>query len=235
MITALPLPTTSMSSPAVRFVAIIPLVPPVRPMSRPAVTVPSVMLLLARPFVSISASTAADVMPISTLRALAITLLAVLVRLSTSMLSAMAVIKPPAIEVPPIRVSPAIMLVAPPEVSDVKVASPEPDTEITPPAFTVPSDAFPPKLTLNPSAAVALPAVTVSALIVIEPSVAVDCAIFAEAPPLTRIAPWSAVSMAAVAPPVVVSVTLSLARPVPSVIVPELAVRFRLLGSVTSP
>ena len=180
-----------------------------------AATMPSVMLLFARPLVSISASRAADVVPMSTTRALATTSLPVLVSVSTSMLSAITESRPPAVAVPPLTLPPAMITVSLPEVSEAKAPLPVPVTVIALPAFTVPNEAFPPKLTLNASPAVALSVVTVSALIVIEPSVAVDCMMFADVPPLIRISPWSAMTVPAIVPVTVASVTLSLACAVP--------------------
>ena len=66
MIDTEPLPTTSISSPAVKLVAVIPLVPPVRLMSRAALAVPSIMLLLATPWVSMIKSRPALAMPSDT-------------------------------------------------------------------------------------------------------------------------------------------------------------------------
>ena len=190
-----PLPVTSMSSPAVRLVAVMPLVPPESETSRPAFAVPIRMLLFDSPLLFTTMSTAATMAPRSTVRAPTKTLSRILPSVSISAsVPAMTLSVLPASASPPITDPPAMIVVVPPEVRRVNAALPVPVAEIALPAVTVPSVALDPKPNVASVAALTVAAVTASALIVTDPSVAVAVLMLASVPPLTIIAPRSATS-----------------------------------------
>ena len=225
----MPLLSTSMSSPAVRLVAVMPFVPPVKLMSRVADAVPSVMLLLASPLVSTRISSPADTVSTFTVRAPTTTLLPLLLSASTSTLSAMTQSRPPAFATPPVSAPLIMMRVVPPEARLTKSALPVPLTLIMLPAVTVPSTALLPKFTPTSVPALVLPSVMLSALTVTDPNAAVLFVRLAALPPSTRIEPLSAIRLLAMVPFVVVILTSSNACAVPSIA--WVALMVILLGS----
>ena len=144
----MPVISISISSPAIRLVAVRPSVAPVSKMSRPTITSPSAMRLLVRSLVSTVKSKRAPAVPTVTSRPLRKMLAKSLVTLPRSMMSLPTKMSPSALMLSPETEAPPLILVEPPLVRLSKFTPLLAVNWIAPPASALPPTIASPALRL---------------------------------------------------------------------------------------